>query len=134
MPSLHTGPLEGGVQVGVPVVPEIDHAEQGLEDRLLLVIPAGGADGHDGYVAFKDHARSERVAWAGVRTDLVGLRLIQPELLAADAHADSRVAEDHGAGNPSARRCGVEEIAVLIDDGYMRGVFGDAAGVATERE
>jgi hypothetical protein len=128
--GLHTGPFEGGVQVRVPVVPEIDHAQEGLEDGLVLIIAAGRAEGHDRHIAAENHAGCERVAWAGVRADLVGPGLIQPELFAAHAHADAGVAQDHGAGNPAATGGGVEEIAVLIDNGHVGSVLRYAGGVA----
>ena len=41
---LDARPLERLVQVRIPVVPELDDAQERLQDRLLLVVAAGRAD------------------------------------------------------------------------------------------
>ena len=41
---LHARPLERGMQVRIPVVPELDDAEERLQDRLILVVAARRAD------------------------------------------------------------------------------------------
>ena len=130
MPRLHAGALEGGVQIWIPVAPEIHHTQQGLQYRLVLVVAAGRAQSHHRYIALEDHAGGKRVARPGMRTNLVCLGLVEPELLSADTHADARFAQNHCAGNPAAAGRYVEDIAFFIDNCHVRGVFRYAGGIA----
>ena len=130
---LHARALERAVQVRIPVVPELDDAQERLEDRLLLIVAARRADAHHRHVALEDDARCQRVARAGAGAELVRPRLVEPELLAADAHADAGVAEDDGAVDPAAARRHIEDVAVLVDHRDVRRVLHDAGGIQSER-
>src|SRR5690348_10834267 len=127
MRRLHARALERLVQVRVPVAPEFDDAEKRLQNGLLLIVPAWGSKRHHRRVALEDETRRQRVPWSRARANLIRAGLVEPELLAAHAHADAGVAENHGAGDPAAARRGIEEIAVAVDDRDVRGVLGDAA-------
>ncbi len=83
----------------------------------------GDADRHEGLAVAQHDARRERVARSRARPQLRRARLVEPELLAAHAHADPGIAEDHGAADPAAARRRVEDVAVLIDDGDVGGVL-----------
>ena len=101
---------------GIPAIPELDDVEERLQDRLVLVVAAGRAQRHQRLAVLEHQARRQRVARPRPRPDLVGAGLVEPELLAAHAHADAGVAEDHRAGHPAAARRGVEDVAGLVDD------------------
>ena len=68
-----------------------------------------------------------------MRANLVRAGRVEEELLAAHAHADAGVAENDGARDPAAARRGVEDVAVLVDDGDVRRVLADAGGVEPAR-
>src|SRR5579883_2338956 len=86
---LHAGPFKGLVEVRIPVRPELDDIEECLEYRLVLVVAPGRAERHQRLPVLQNDARCERVARARPRPELRGPRWVQPELLAANAHADS---------------------------------------------
>src|SRR5690349_19135163 len=68
MHRLHAWPREGGMEVWIPVVPELDDIEERLQDRLLLVVAAGSADRHERLAVLENQARRQRVARPRPRT------------------------------------------------------------------
>src|SRR6266540_4575125 len=120
---LHTRPLECRVKIRIPRVPELDGAQERLENRLILVVAAGSADGHHRLIAFEHETRRERIAGASAWAQLIRSRLVQPELLAADAHADAGLAENDRAVDPATAWRDVEDVAVFVDDGDMSRVL-----------
>src|SRR5687767_5423688 len=132
MQSLHSGLLKRGMQVRIPVVPKFHNAQEGLQDRLILVIATRRAERHHRRIALEDQARRERVARTCTWTNLIGSFLVQPKLLAANAHADARVTEDHGTWYPPTTRSDVEDVAVFVDDGNVRGLLRHPRGVLPE--
>src|SRR5262245_5018718 len=125
--------LEGAVQVGIPRVPELDRAQERLENGLLLVVTAGTAKREQRRAVLEDEARRQRVARTRMRPDLVGPRRVEEELLTAHAHADTGIAQDAAARDPAAARRGIEYVAVLVYNRDMCRVLADAGRVETER-
>src|SRR5262249_36228738 len=115
MQRLDPRPLERLVQVRVPVGPELHHIEKRLQDSLALVVAAWRADRHEGLTVPQHNAWRQRVARPRPRAQLGGAGFVEPELLAAYAHADPGVAEDHSAADPAAARCRVEDVAIAVD-------------------
>src|SRR4029453_18140659 len=109
MQCLYTGPFERGMQVRIPVVPELHHTQERLQDRLILVITTRRAERHHRRVTLEDQTRRQRVARARVRANLVRSRLVQPELFTANAHADARITENHRAWHPATTRGHIED-------------------------
>ena len=126
MQCLDPRPFKGFVQVGIPSRPKLDNIEEGLQNRLVLIVAARCAQGHERLSVLQYDARRQGVPRARSGTQLRGAFRIQPELFTADAHADASVTQNHGAGNPAAARRAVEDVAVLVDDGDVGGVL-DAA-------
>ena len=58
-----------------------DEAEERLQDRLILVVATGRPEAHQRRVAPEDDARRQRVARTRTRPQLIGHRLVEPELL-----------------------------------------------------
>src|ERR1700685_2180591 len=113
MQRLDARPFECRVQVRVPVGPELDRREERLDDRLLLVIAAGAADRHEGLAITQHDAGRERIARARPRPQLRGAALVEPELLAAHAHADAGIAENDRAADPTAARGGLRSTSTV---------------------
>src|SRR5436309_16132558 len=105
MQRLNARTFESGMQVGIPVVPEIDHAEQRLQDRLILIVTAGRPNPHHRDVALEYHARRQGITRPRPRPDLRRARGVEPELLTADAPSNSRLTQDDGAVDPAPGRC-----------------------------
>src|SRR5229473_7764580 len=123
MQRLDARPFERLVEVRIPVGPELHDIEKRLQDRLVLVVAAGRADRHEGLTVAQHDAWRQRIAWPRPRAQLGGTGFVEPELLAAYAHADPGVAQDHSAADPAAARCRVEDVAVAVDDGDVGGVL-----------
>src|SRR5258706_11838902 len=116
MQRLEAGPLESLVQVRVPVGPELNNGEECLQDCLVLVVTTRGTQRHERLAVTAHDTWCQRVARARTWPQLCSARLVEPKLLAADAHANASVTEDDSTGNPAAARRAIEDVAGPIDD------------------
>src|SRR6266478_7054251 len=123
MQRLDARPFERLVEVRIPVGPELYDVEKRLQDRLVLVVASGRADRHEGRAVAQHDAWRQRVARPRPRAQLGGAGFVEPELLAAHAHADPRLAEDDGPADPAAAGRRVEDVAVAVDNGDVGGVL-----------
>src|SRR5262245_33831892 len=117
------------MQVRIPVIPEVDDAEKGLQNRLVLIVAARRADSHHRGITLEDETRRQRVTRLRSWPDLGCASRFEPELLTADTHPDSGIFKDDGAIDPSSTWSDIENISIFIDDGHVRRVFRNSGGV-----
>ena len=102
----------------------MDHAEEEGEGPLVLLLAAGGAEGHPGLAVAQRHAGGEGGAGA-----LAGGRgrwgaVAEPEHLAAGAHGEAEVGDDGAGLEPAAGGGGADHVAPAVDDVDVDGVGG----------
>ncbi len=93
---------------------KFDHVEQHLQQRLILIVPAGRAQNHEWLAFFENQRRRQSDARTFARRDHVGTARISQRRLQTLAHQNARVARHHGR-QPRAARRRAEHVAVFVD-------------------
>ena len=85
--------------------------------------PPGVPERHERLAVTAHDTRCQCVARARTWPQLRSARLVEPKLLAADAHADASITEDDSTGNPTPARRTIKDVAGPVDDRDMGSVL-----------
>src|SRR5690606_36905569 len=101
--------------------------EEEVQLPLVLLVPAGRAEGEDGPAVAQGDARAERGPGAAAGGEGVRQALLQPGHLQPGAEREAQFGDDRVGLEPAAARGGRDHVAPAVDDVQVAGV---AAGRA----